>query len=93
MSKAKQMEVDFIPAEGKVLMRTVAPKSKSGIIGAEKKDDEEPTQKGLIFATGSDKHAVGDVVMYNKFAAVPVKLKEGNFLLSSIEAILGTVTA
>ena len=88
----KMMKLKFQPSENKVVMRTVALNKDSKIIGAENADVEDPTQRGIIYASGSDLYEVGDVIVYNKCAAVPLKLDQGLFLISGTEAILGKVT-
>jgi co-chaperonin GroES (HSP10) len=88
----KMMVVKFQPTEGMVVMRTVVQDTGSKIIGSEKATDEDSTQRGLIFASGSELYEKGDIVIYNKYAALPLKLDQGAFLISSIEAILGKIT-
>ena len=84
--------VKFTPAENKVLIRNVvAPKSKGGLIGLENATEGDATQKAEVYVSSAEGYSEGDTILYNKFAALEVSLKEGKFLLASKEAILGKI--
>ena len=87
-------KINFIPAENKVLIRVIRKeKSKGGII-LDKATDGGATEEAEVFASNALGYEVGDIIIYNKYAALELSLgKQGKFLLASKEAILGKIPA
>lgn len=84
-------KVGFIPAENKVLVRNITPEKSAGGLILDKVQEGDATQKAEVWASSAEGYAPDDIVLYNKFAALPIKLKEGKFLLASKEALLGKI--
>lgn len=89
---SKVGKVNFEPAPGKVLIREkVTGKTATGVILQQ--EEGSVTATGSVFASSVDWIKPGDVVVYNKHAALGVNIPDGKYLLLADIAIIGKIPA